>query len=267
MKDTDCKRTNSSLAVCVLAVALLAVGGAWAANSVDETKAARPDGSVEIGLISGDLTVVGWDRPEIRVRGDLGSGQPEFRFEVEGAEAEIEVEPRDERTMGPGLDLEISVPRDSSVEVSGISVDVSISGITGIVEVETVSGDVEVRQAPAQLEIEGVSGDVEVLGDTPIEDLEVQVVSGSVLVDAPLSPSASVDLESVSGDLTIKAATNASIRFDVETFSGSIESAFGGAPTKTSKFTPAQELSFSVGGGDANVDMQSFSGKVRILER
>jgi DUF4097 and DUF4098 domain-containing protein YvlB len=267
MIDVKQKRTKSSLVLCLLAVGLLAIGSASAANPVDETKAAAPNGSIEIGLISGELTVVGWDRQEIRVRGDLGAGDPEFRFEVQEGEAEIEIEPREDRSMGPGLDLEISIPRGSQLEIAGVSVDISISGIRGATEVETVSGEVEVRDAPSELEIEGVSGDIEVYGDVPIEDLEVEVVSGSVLVDAPIASDASIDLASVSGELTFKVPADISAQFDVETFSGGIESAFGGAPKKASRFTPAQELSFTLGGGGASIDLQSFSGRVRIVER
>jgi hypothetical protein len=249
-----------------LCAALLAVGGAWAASAVDETKPAAPDGEVEISLISGGLNVVGWDRAEIQVTGDLGSGDPKFTFEVDGKQARIEVDPRED-SYGDGPDLEVRVPRGSSLEIAGISVDISVSQVAGATEIETVSGPVEVRQAPAELEIEGVSGTVEVTGDTPIESLEVELVSGTVTVDVPLSASARVEMESVSGDLAISLPASLSAEIDVETFSGSIESEFGGKARKTSQYTPARELSTRVGAGDARIDIQSFSGTVKLLKK
>ena len=249
-----------------LCAALLAVGGAWAASAVDQTKPAAPDGEVDISLISGELTVVGWDRSEIQVTGDLGSGDPEFTFEVDGKEARIEVDPRED-SYGGGPDLEVRIPRGSSLEIAGISVEISVSQVAGATEIETVSGSVVVGQAPAELEIEGVSGTVEVTGDTSIESLEVELVSGNVRVDVPLSASARVEMESVSGDLTIFLPASLSAEIDVETFSGSIENEFGGEVRKTSEYTPARELATRIGGGDARIDIQSFSGTVTLRKK
>jgi len=249
-----------------LCAALLAVGGAWAASAVDETKPAAPDGAVEISLISGEMNVVGWDRSEIQVTGDLGNGDPEFTFEVEGKQARIELDPRED-SYGDGPNLEVRVPRGSSLEIAGISVEISVSQVTGETEIETVSGPVEVRQAPATLDVEGASGTVDVSGDTPIESLEVELVSGTVTVGVPLSASARVEMDSVSGDLTLSLPASLSAEIDVKTFSGSIENEFGGEVRKTSEYTPARELSARIGGGGARIDLQSFSGTVKLLKK
>lgn len=255
-----------SLAVAGL-TALLAGGLALAANPVDETKPARADGEVEISLVSGELTVVGWDREEIRVSGELGSGDPEFRFEVEGDEAEIEVKPRQGTSMGTGSDLEVRIPAGSRLDLSGVSVEFSVKGVATALEVETVSGSVTVEQAPRDVEIEGVSGTIDIAGDTPVDRLEVEVISGNVDVNVPLAASTSVELESVSGDLTLRMPGGFAGALEVETFSGDIESDFGGAPEKTSKYTPARQLSVKLGSGSGSVDVETFSGRVRILKR
>ena len=52
--------------------------------------------------------------------------------------------------------------------------------------------------------------------------------------------------------------------FEVETFSGRIKNAFGPEAERTSEYAPGQELRFTTGGGDASVEVESFSGTVEI---
>ena len=59
-----------SLIMAILTVLLsliLMVGSAWAGEPIDRTAPASPDGSVEISNVAGSVTILGWDREEIRV--------------------------------------------------------------------------------------------------------------------------------------------------------------------------------------------------------
>ena len=61
--------------------------------------------------------------------------------------------------------------------------------------------------------------------------------------------------------MAVPASTSA--RFRVETFSGSIKSEFGSA-ARSDEYGPGMELDTTVGDGDAQVRIESFSGTVKI---
>ena len=53
--------------------------------------------------------------------------------------------------------------------------------------------------------------------------------------------------------------------YEIETFSGTIDTDFGPRPDRGSLL--GTELEFSVGSGDADVSLSSFSGRIRLRER
>jgi hypothetical protein len=53
----------------------------------------------------------------------------------------------------------------------------------------------------------------------------------------------------------------------VTTFSGAISNDIGPEAERSSKYTSEKELSFTAGGGAAEVSIESFSGTVKIKTR
>lgn len=230
---------------------------------VDETKDAGADGFVRITVVRGELTVEGWDRNAIRVRGLLDEQTREFVFDVEGNDAVIEVKlPHnlDSWWGRDGSDLEINVPKGSDVDISVVSTDTTvrdvlggleIGGVSGDVrvtnarervELTTVSGDVELRDAKGRIELKSVSGDIE--ADELEGDITLHTVSGDVIAR---DIGDELDIESVSGDIEIYSATYRMLsghsvsgdvdvlghmqdegRFDFDTVSGSVRVRFDG---------------------------------------
>lgn len=262
-------RIHDGLSILALAALVLALvsGTAVAGTTVDQTKPASPDGEVEIELTCGEVKVVGWERSEVRVQGELLSDDLRLEFESSGDRVEIEVRNPAESSYCREARLEIHVPSGSYVEMAGVAVDFDVSGVSGELDIASVSGDVSVDGAPAEVDIETVSGSVKIEGDQAVSDLDLQSVSGNLEVGLAFGPSANVDMETISGNVTLYVPAGSSARIDGETFSGSIENDFGGVVEKSSKYTPASKMSLSLGGGDARIHVESFSGKVRILER
>jgi DUF4097 and DUF4098 domain-containing protein YvlB len=286
-----------------LLVMVLAAPAALADREVKESGPASATGTVMIENISGSITVVGWDKAEISVEGTLFGDIEELEFKTGKKKCRIEVVyPKNMKNIKGEADLVINVPRASRLEVECISASIEVSKVTGLVDVSSISGDVTVTGECEELEAESISGNVFIEGggaeieigsisgkvkaSGKVSEVDAQTVSGSI--DLAFDKFLSLNVESVAGDATVKGdlACDGSFSFDlhsgdltltvpgdvsadfeIETFSGEIDNAFGQKSRKTSKYTPGRELEFTVGGGEARVRINTFSGDVVIRKR
>jgi len=246
---------------------------ALADRSIDKTVAADADGEVSIELIAGSVRIIGWDRNEVRVSGTVGDDVKEVEISAEDGEVAIEVElpDSDDDSSGrrsfndAGADLEIHVPRGSTVEAESISAGFTLENLTGVVDVESISGEIELKGSVSEVELASISGQISVESDEPLEEGSFETISGSIELRAALAPGGDFSFETVSGNVELRLPADTSADFNVETFSGRIENEFGPQAERTSEYAPGKELEFTIGGGDADVEIESFSGKIEIL--
>ncbi|MEX0942533.1 MAG: DUF4097 family beta strand repeat-containing protein [Pseudomonadales bacterium] len=206
------------LSTSLLGIALAATFAHAERQSVDETRAVQSDGFVRIAVVRGNLKVEGWDRDEIRVRGELDERTREFIFDVQDENAFIEV--RLPRSMNSwccedGSDLTIQVPTGSHVDVTVVSTDVTASNLTGSLKVGSISGDVRVSQADNRVDLTSVSGDLHLHAATG--RIELRSVSGDL--DAA-GLNGTVRLQTVSGDID---ARDSGEELVIESVSGDID--------------------------------------------
>lgn len=275
------------------------------AKDVDETLDAEADGRVYVSNVSGDIVVKGWNRNQVRVVGEVGDDVEEFIFEVDGSETTIKVKvpKRSGHFSNASADLEISVPEGSSVDVGTVSADIDVSGVNGSLDLQSVSGDIDAVFGGGDIEAETVSGDVDIDGNGEDGEADLGSVSGDISADnlsgnlSAGTVSGDVDvtngdfertsLETVNGDIDYEAVlrdggkltattVNGSIdldfdgdvsaRFEIETFNGSINNCFGPDPKRTSRYTPGLELSFTEGGGNGRVAVDTMNGSISICK-
>jgi len=286
----------------LMAIAL-ASSASWAGESVDVTKSASATPTVEVDNLAGSVKIHGWDREEIKVTGVLGDDTDGLDFSGSNDNFDIEVEIPDSygrRHRDLDSDLEIWLPAGSSLAVETVSASIRVSGVNGRLELESVSGEVSVEGAPSSADVETVSGGIELSGSetlaiaesvsgkielsgvagrveaatvsgsirveaSDIEQGDFEAVSGSVRFTGALSPGARLSAESHSGSVVLNLPADTSARFQVETFSGSINNGFGGGEAeRTSRYAPGKRLDFTIGSGDAQVRVESFSGSVTL---
>jgi len=273
----------------------------WA-EEIDRTLAVDDGGEVSINIISGGVRVIGWEKSEVRVKGELSDDEGDFIFKVAGNQTLIEFEPKNSfwnSSNGKAL-LEIHVPRYSSVKTEGASTsfeikkilgtinagsmsgDISLEGGNGNIELEAVSGDLTVKDVTGQLNLSSVSGDINV--DAKVNYFEAQTVSGDI--DASIGSTEIVELESVSGDIEISILLPDEARLEMGTVSGDIEIEFqndevnahfdietgpGGGLRNSlsgdhlddrSRFSGS--VDFKLGKGSASVEIETMSGTIEL---
>lgn len=290
----------TGLAVLALSALILTAGPVLAGEKVERHGEASATGEVRIENMVGSLEVIGWGKKEVKLEGTLGKDVEDLEFQTGRNGTTIEViYPRKARNIQDGAELVIHVPEGSSVRIEGVSAWIKVSGVDGEIEASSVSGDVTVTGGKTSVQAESISGKVVV--DSPAASISVESISGAVTVSGgqaevdaatvsgsltlnfekylelsvesvsgdvdctgALHPKGDFSFDTVSGQVTLTVPSNVSAEFSVTTFSGGIDNDFGQKARKTSQYTPGKELEFSVGKGEADVEINSFSGDVRI---
>lgn len=284
-------------------ILLMFAGSTFAAEAINKTMDADPNGTVSVSNISGWVKVEGWERDQVEVTGELGAGVKEFIFEQkrDGKETIIKVKLPRFSVRDADAKLTIRIPQNSALDVSTISADIATTAVRGTQDLQSVSGDVKIAAYGADVEIESVSGDIEVSGDGTMGDAELGsvsgdihainlggelgggTVSGDVKVEqgfykkaklestsgkitfyAGLTEGGSLSAESVNGPVDLKFSGTVDAEFEVETFNGKIKNCFGPEAERTSKYAPGWELRFTEGEGKGRVSVDTLNGSVRI---
>jgi DUF4097 and DUF4098 domain-containing protein YvlB len=293
-----------ALLFAALLCALLAVAAPAAADRpVDETRAVDAGARISIETLSGEVTVTGWNRDEVHVTGTVGDDTRGLKITGGGGTLEIEVdipEGRHEGKRDLDVHLQISVPAGARLEVESVSTSTAVTGVSGPVDVESVSGGVEIDGTPESVSAETVSGGIKVTGSRgrvhaesvsgsveidggsgevhagtvsgrvmvdvgTVESGRLETVSGEVTFSGALAPGGDLGVEAHSGRVVVALPAGTSARFRVETFSGGIDNELSAdEPRKTSQYTPGKELEFTLGAGDGEVRIESFSGQVTL---
>jgi DUF4097 and DUF4098 domain-containing protein YvlB len=291
--------------LAIAALPLMACAGGEA-GQVEKRVAADSKGEVEISNVSGTIDVRGWDRNEVLVTGKLGSGVERLDVETSdgGRHTLVKVVlPRGSSRDGHA-DIEVQVPRNSTVEVGAVSADVSskgvlggqrIKGVSGEItvdlgnedsEVRTVSGDVTVKGAgkPMQLRVSSVSGGIDVTnvagrldivtvsGDARVSagdttEVRGRTTSGNLEVRGKLTKDGRVDVEGVSGEITLHLSTPDGLSTEIESFSGDITGCLAKNVEKTSKYGPGVRLNLRGPDGGPRVRAKTLSGDIDICDK
>lgn len=208
---------------------------------------------------------------------------------------------------GPRHDsvLILHVPRNASLEVNVVSADASVADMAGkSLKVGSVSGDLDLSSAAPEIEVDSVSGDVKLDAPSPnaAASAHVQTVSGGIRAknlagrikletvsgsmdcacgavrelntgsvsgdaDIAVAPvaSARLHMESMSGSIRLHLPAALSAHIDASTFSGSIHSDFGAVQEK--EYGPGSSLKTQIGGGEADISVQAFSGDIQLRKQ
>lgn len=289
-------RTIIFASLAVLAVAPAALHAqSDERQKIDTTFAFEKGGSVDLGLVSGNIIVTGWNKPEVKIFATIESGY----FDASFSTSRVRIQARSRHSRMGRQQIEISVPIGTEVHTSTVSGNIAVRGSAGLVQVNTVSGDIEVRDAADGADMHTVSGDMRaeglrgrirvnsVSGDIQLDnvngDVRGKTVSGELTVRGSL---ASLEFESVSGgftfrgdiradgsynvnthsgDLRLTLPGNLAANLDVKTFSGDLRTEFPLTLEPGERVgRRGREMRTSINGGGPRISLSTFSGDIII---
>jgi DUF4097 and DUF4098 domain-containing protein YvlB len=270
-------------------------------QSINQTLAVKPDGSILVKNVAGTVKVRGWGKNQAQVTGTLTGGTTlDFHGVGDGAEIRVEY-PQNERNNAQA-DLVIFIPASSRLSVNTVSADIEARDLTGSVQLESisgsikldsrsadisaksvsgevgvngsaagahvaahsVSGDVKVSHIYGDLQAESVSSTVKVYGQSRLSWAKISSTSGNVDFVAELTKGGSYTFNSISGNVALSFLEKPDARFDISSFSGDINNEFGPKAQRTSEYGPGEELHFVSGNGSAQVNARTLSGNITL---
>ncbi len=198
-------------------------------QKIERTLSADPSVTVSICVMSGSISVRGWDKNEvlarssdaaqIELRHKNGADQSGRAIKVEVFVVDKSYEQRLKSNCQAYSDLEVFVPRPASVHVQTRDGDISIADIA-VAVVGTQNGDISIERVSRAVEVGSVGGSVFIKDSTGRASLTT--VGGGIEV-FNLRPSGAADgfeAVSVSGDLNLEGVSHS--QFNARTVTGDV---------------------------------------------
>ncbi len=207
------KSSHKSILVIIFT---LMSGSALAGEKINKVLDVSADAEVEIHNTRGNITIEGWDKNQVVVKGELDDLTEKFVFETKNNKTLIKVvlpNRNSNARSGNGSDLQILIPKTGRLQFGGVSTDIAVTKIDKEVEISSVSGDIKLTNIAGKTYINSVSGDIVINGVA--DRLNISTVSGDV--DAKVT-ARSIEVSAVSAD--IKVTTESIDVAQIETVSG-----------------------------------------------
>ena len=295
-----------ALRLTVALFLLLAGAAATASNekTFDRQVPAQPRGVVEISNVSGSIEVSGWDRSEVSVHAELDTGVERVEVASDSGRTTIKVILPHISGHGGEARLQVKIPKDSELDVSGVSADVTTTVVLGVQRLSAVSGNITAELAGADAELKTVSGDLRlkghglparlhvstVSGEVHLEhgagELEASTVNGTLIAsldsargvrarttsgdlrfEGKLTRGATLEASTVSGDLNVRASADGGYAYEVSSFNGEITDCFNASPARASQYGSGSRLEGTRGEGAGHVRLKTMSGDVQLCDR
>lgn len=292
-------RLNAGL--LLTAITLANSASVYAQADIEENRPIDPSGRVQVDNMAGSISVTGWDKAEVEIRGELGERVEELEISESGGGLRIRVHNKDNQRRLDESHLRLQVPRGVSIELESISADITVEGLQNdSIVVSTVSGDSDVNAETLHLEVESVSGDVSFAGSAPRLTVETvsgeidvsgaegevrmttvsgdtmlaggvlslgrfETVSGNLELSLEVSAGGRLSADSMSGDVILLLPATQQAEFKAQTYSGKIRSDFG--EVSAGAELSGRSFQFREGDNGASIRIESFSGDAHLRKR
>jgi DUF4097 and DUF4098 domain-containing protein YvlB len=189
-------------------------------------------------------------------------------------------------------DISIQVPPDCLVDVTvvsgplvvsnlhertrvqGVSGEITLAQLHGPTDVKTVSGAITAESVTDDLSAHTVSGPITVIALGSQNTIKAGTTSGAITVDLEDGTDAPrLELNVVSGQVIVRAPEDANLDVDMSTMSGRTVTTFDGLDSaalfgnKQIPFTKPRQLSGRLGTGQGRLKARAVSGDMTLLRR
>jgi DUF4097 and DUF4098 domain-containing protein YvlB len=151
--------------------------------------------------------------------------------------------------------------RSPEISMQTVSGTIDVAGRVGKADLQTVSGDITAPSVIDKVDAQTVSGRMTV-GGGPWKDATFSTVSGDTQITGGPASGGKITVDSMSGDVQLQLPADTSAHLEASTFSGDLRSDFGSASKGDEG--PGKELKATIGSGNGNIHLESFSGDVKV---
>jgi len=194
-----------------------------AGDKVDEVLSVKIDMPITIENVRGSISIEGWNKAQVSVKGELDDKTEKFVFEKNSDGISIKViVPQHlgfDRSSNNGSNLVIKVPTSSPVTFDGVSTHIKLNNLQNSTNIRSISGNVNANNLAKHIEVSTISGNItatklsgkvtltSISGDIKSKDnsqrLRLENVSGNITANSTAN---NVQTNNVSGETTLKLA-------------------------------------------------------------
>jgi DUF4097 and DUF4098 domain-containing protein YvlB len=258
----------------------------------DQTITVPKGTRVELDDCVGEAVVRTWDRDTVRVQARHAS-RTQVRATLVGNQLRIDID----GNRGPGsADINLTVPAWINLRIDGHACFADVTGLSGAVSVKTVEGDIVLTGLTGTVDAESVEGKITLDGgrgrsqlSTVEGNIAVSKAAGEIIADSvdgditfTDTQASAVEVSTVDGNISYSGTLQTSGRYLFATHDGDITLMIPESSSATfsvrgdSRVEPSiplkqagpsrrgQRVSYTLGGGAAQVDVETFDGIVRI---
>jgi DUF4097 and DUF4098 domain-containing protein YvlB len=258
-------------------------------QTVDVVKGAR----LSVNNFAGEVVIKVWEKNAVRVTARHSS-----RTKVAIRNSDTAVAIGSSSSTGvASVDMEITAPTWMPVKVDGTYNFVSVEGAQAEVAVETVRGDIVIKGGTGfvtaksiegevivegargrinvssvneGIRITGASGDITAettngsisLAKVEAKVVEVTTVNGDVSYEGNLATGGRYRFATHNGDIVLTVPETSSATFVVRTYNGDFVNNLGLKGSGEGR--RGRRVTYELGGGSAQVEMESFGGDIRV---
>ena len=255
-----------------------------------------PTAAVRLFSMAGSVTVTGWDRDSIDVRGTVGAGLEPV---AGGTRTGWKMSTYDGRQRADAPShLVVRVPRRAQLWIKTTSASITVSQVDGSLDLYTIEGPIDVRGAPRELTAETMRGAVAIRGtpgwvraksgtgdvafDGTAQDVALSTVGGrissstrftrgrfesvrgAIALHGPFGGTATADVDSHAGAVELHLDAKSSAAITAYTLTGAITNTLTNALPRTAKGS-GSELAFTIGDGRARLMVRTYSGNISLF--
>jgi DUF4097 and DUF4098 domain-containing protein YvlB len=296
--------TNATAAAAAHRISRLAITGvtltlcAAAASAADNRKEAKlelvPGGNITIVNGSGSVTLrsafsgrqvlVAYTTHSDKIEVDLNATADKQRIELRTHAIPGQKPTADEAKV----DFEIAVPPGAVVNVSTVSAPVTAEGVSGDITLSSENGQIDVHNmAKSHLHVRSMNAAVSLtgIGSTHVDvqsnggavhmsnvtgpRISVGTTSGNVDYRGDCSGGGDYILTTHSGEIDVWLPKTASVDLSAHSRTGSVENEFPleEKPHHPDAPSPGSSFRGTSNSGSSSVELQSFSGKIRVKKQ
>ena len=265
-----------------------------AMQQTDTTFAVPAGASLTVNNFGGAIIVHGWNQNSVKVHAEHSR---RGRVEVSLVGSTITVKAGSRQGAPSVVDMEITVPAATPLNLSGTYAQITVDGVTGPIRAETVEGEVDVKggrgnitlssiqgsvtlaDASGRIELTSVNEDIDVdnvTGEIKIEatngevtmtrirssSVEAATINGDVVYDGTITDGGSYSFTSHNGDITVTVPERANVTITGATANGDIDASFTLPLTQTPRH--GRRWNFKLGTGSARLEVESFQGDIQL---
>jgi DUF4097 and DUF4098 domain-containing protein YvlB len=225
-------------------------------------------GSISVRSVSGDVTVTGYEGETVLVLGfKEGPDRDLVSVEDNSSAGRVDVRSRypENCRCNASIRFEVKVPRGNYKfdQISSVSGNVEVTGVSGDLRARSTSGDVTVRGFTGAVNAGSTSGNVRVgeingavSGKSTSGDVDVEI--------AQLNGAGDMEFVSTSGNVRVKLPASIDADVRMSTTSGGLKTDFP-LTIEEPERGPGRRAAGRLGGGSRNLRLSSTSGNVSLL--